>query len=78
MQLASSSSTCTVAGRGTLTLESRATGSTLVCRDALHAPARRKLICIGKAMRSGVYWHFNSKTGGYISVADAGYWGDMR
>jgi hypothetical protein len=29
-------------------------------------------------MRSGVYWHFDSKTGGYITVSQAGYWGDMR
>jgi hypothetical protein len=63
----------------TLTLKSRASGSTVVFHGVLHVPsARRTLICIGKAMRSGVYWHFNSRRGGYISVANAGYWGDMK
>jgi hypothetical protein len=60
INLASTDATTTVAGCGVITLRSRATGSTLQFADALHvSSARRTLLCIGKAIRCGLFWHFN-------------------
>jgi transposase InsO family protein len=77
VKLASDSSTRAV-GSGTLTLKSRTTGNTISFTNVLHVPsARRTLICLGKALRAGVFWHFNSVHGGYITDR-YGYWGDMH
>jgi hypothetical protein len=78
VKLASEDATCSAVGYGVLTLRSRATHSTLSFSNALHVPtARRTLICFGKALRAGVFWHFDSRNGGYIEVEGKGYWCDI-
>jgi hypothetical protein len=74
VSLASHDSHADAVGFGTLTLRSRATGSTLVFERTLHVPtARRTLVCLGKSMRSGVYWHFDDNP--CICVHQKGIWG---
>jgi hypothetical protein len=68
----------TIIGRVWIPPCSRATDSTLRFTSALHVPtASRTLTCLGKAMRSGVFWHFDSCTDGYLEVTSQGYWGDI-
>ena len=78
VKLATDGSQECAVGVGTLQLRSRATGSLLTFHNALHVPkARRTLLCLGRSMRCGVYWHFSSPTGGYIETAENGYWGHI-
>jgi hypothetical protein len=39
--------------------------------------ARRRLVCLGKSMRSGVFWHFNDFSGGSVQVHGKGHWGKI-
>lgn len=78
IKLATTGTACAPVGVGTLTIRSRSTGSTLRFTNALHVPnMRRTLICLGKSMKNGVFWHFDSKQGGYLDVEGQGYWGDI-
>ena len=66
------------AGYGTLTLHSKSTDSLLTFPNVLHMPtARRTLVCLGKTMRSGVFWRFDRHDGGSIEVAGKGHWGEI-
>jgi transposase InsO family protein len=74
--LAAADARTAAVGFGTLTLRSNSTGSTLVFRNALHVPdSRRTLVCLGKAMRSGVHWHFDANP--RVSVQGRGFWGSI-
>jgi hypothetical protein len=59
-------------------MRSRSTGSKLTFPHALYVPsARRRLICVGKSMRSGVHFLFDQKNGGSVVVDGKGFWGHM-
>ena len=78
VRLADKSTGSRAEGYGNLTLRSKSTGSTLTFTNVLHMPsARRTLVCLGKSMKSGVFWHFDRIDGGSIEVSGKGYWGDI-
>jgi transposase InsO family protein len=78
INLAAKSSACSALGHGKITLRSRSTGSDLIFHHALYVPnARRTLICLGRSMRDGVFWHFDRHDGGYVEVAGKGFWAYM-
>jgi hypothetical protein len=78
VSLAAKSSTCSELGCGAITLRSRSTGSDLIFHNALLVPnARRTLICLGRSMRDGVFWHFDRPDGGYVEVSGKGFWASM-
>jgi hypothetical protein len=78
IRLASKGVGSSAEGHGVFTMRSRSAGSKLTFPHALYVPsARRRLICVGKSMRSGVYFLFEQKNGGSVVVDGNGFWGHM-
>ena len=78
VRLADKGSAARAEGYGKLTLRSTSTGSLLTITNVLYMPtARRTLVCLGRSMKCGVFWHFDRPDGGSIDVAGKGYWGDI-
>jgi hypothetical protein len=76
VSLATEGQTGRAEGQGTLTV--KLTGRIIVLRGTVYMPsARRTLLCLGKELKSGVTWTFDTPTGGHLTVRGQGFWGDL-